>query len=411
MIDTDEQIRAELDRAYPAAAAAPDWSEVLRRVPPRRHRRGVAAGAFALAAAAAVLVALGAPWRSGPSFTDRALAAIGSERYVVAVVEPEHTYDALVDLATGKKRPVTTRTEYVVDSGSSDTIPTIASWRSVDGVTVGSSGQGSIGDDPGLATLVGGYRKALADGSAKVVAETTYRGRRAKIVRFTFDYATVVNGKGLASPVHHPGGATEDVAVDASTYRPLWVDRTDTEITGGRTVRYGDPRDLIVSIESTDRAPAHPSAEQAGIVLTRQAVGRVTRATAPLALGPRAVWPGPAVGGLRFGSVRLEQLWPLTPGRTGGAPAPGLDLVYTGGGRTLEVQESAKLQPGGFTAPKLLPPAGTLRLTCYGCGVANWPAARIRWTGQLRDGPLFVGITAPTPALVLAAARALTPMP
>ena len=220
-----------------------------------------------------------------------------------------------------------------------------------------------------------------------------------------------MNGKGLASPVHDPGGATEDVAVDASTYRPLWVDRTETEIAGGRTVRYRDPRELIVSIASTDRAPSHPPAGQAGIVLTRQAVGTVTRATAPLALGPRAVWPGPTVGGLRFGEVRLEQLWPISPGRAGGAPAPGLRLVYTGGGRTLEVQESAKLQPGGFTVPKLLPPAGTLRLACYGCDVANWPGARIRWTGQLRDGPLFVGITAPTRALVLAAARALTPMP
>jgi hypothetical protein len=75
------------------------------------------------------------------------------------------------------------------------------------------------------------------------------------------------------------------------------------------------------------------------------------------------------------------------------------------------VQESARLQPDGYTAAKLLPPAGKLRVTCYGCGVAGWPARRTLWTDQLLRGPLHISIQAPTRGLVLAAVRALEPMP
>jgi hypothetical protein len=297
---------------------------------------------------------------------------------------------------------------YVLDSGSADRISTLSTWETVDGVSVGSADGGNPEDEPGLATFVGGYRKALADGSAKVVGETTYRGRRAKIVRFTFDYADLVNGKGLATRVHDPGGATEDVAVDAATYRPLWVDRTDTVLTGGRTVRYSEGRELIVSIGSTGRPPAHPPDAQAGIDLSRQSLDRVTRATAPLALGTRSAWPGPSLGGMPFRSVRLEQLWPAST-RGYGSPARALRLSYAGRGRTLVVEESPRLQPDGYF-PALVPPSGKLRLSCYGCGVAGWPASRTLWIGRLRHGPLRISIHAPTRELVLAAARALRPM-
>ena len=195
---------------------------MLRRV--RRPRRRRTAVAPALAAAAAAALAALAPWHAGPSHRPRARRGrLGA--YVVAVVAPAREYGSVVDLATGATRPSRTRTVYVHDSGSSERTATLSTWRTVDGVTVSSSDQGNPADDPGLATLFGGYRKALADGSARVVGETTYRGRRAKIVRFTFDYASTLTGKGLATRVHEPGGATEDVAVDASTYRPLWVDR------------------------------------------------------------------------------------------------------------------------------------------------------------------------------------------
>jgi hypothetical protein len=410
MLDTDELIRAELELAYPAPAGAPDWGEVRGRLPRRRRRPGrLAAGGLALAAAAAVTLALGAPWRAGPSFADRAAAAIGSKRYVVAVVEPAVTYGAVVDLATGKARRERERTVYVVDSGSTDTIPALSSWTTIDGVTVGSSGGGNLSAEPGLATLVGGYRKALANGTAKVVGESAYRGRRVKIVRFTFDYATVV-AAGFASQEHLRGGATEDVAVDAKTYLPVWVERTETELRGGRAVRVREPRDLIVSITSTDRPPAQPVAAATGIVLSRAAIGSVTRATAPLALGPRALWPGPSVAGLGFRSVRLEQLWSIAAGGAPSAPAPALRLMYADArGETVEVSESATLPPYGTSPAKLRAPPGSVRIDCYGCDVGNL-GQPLTWRGQLRQGGLYVGIAAPTRELVLAAAEALRPM-
>jgi hypothetical protein len=181
MLDVDELIRGELELAYPAPSGAPDWGEVLRWLPRRRRRPGrLAAGALALTAAVVGALTLGSPWRTPPSFADRALAAIGSKRYVVAVVQPAVTYGAVVDLVTGKARRQTQRTVYVVDSGTADTIPALSSWTTIDGVTVGSSAAGNLSAEPGLATLVGGYRKALAKGTAELVRGARRDGTRAE---------------------------------------------------------------------------------------------------------------------------------------------------------------------------------------------------------------------------------------
>jgi hypothetical protein len=228
-------------RRAAGAAAARDLPPLLRRPRPPRdrqrarcrggHRLGDPERGAPLAAPEPRRGALVAPWQAGPSSTARALAAIGGDRYLVAVVEPERSPDSIVDLATGTERPLPRRFVLVVDSGSASAAPSLSSWSSIGGVVTSVGSGGEPDADPGISSFAGGYRKALADGSAKVVGTTTYRGPRAKILRFTFDTATVVRPSSpVVSRTSQPGGSSEDVAVDVSTYRPLCAVERD----GGR---------------------------------------------------------------------------------------------------------------------------------------------------------------------------------
>jgi hypothetical protein len=409
MTPTEELLRAELDRAYPATATAPDWSEVLRRLPaaparPRRRRLGVAA--LALAAAAAAALALGAPWRHGPTFADRALAAIGHDRYVVAVLEPVQPSVSVVDLATGRTRPLRERTVTIVDSGSASSAPNTSGWITLGGVVTGVFTQGNPENDPAVASFAAGYRKALADGSATVAGKTTYRGRPARILRFSFDQAVEVRpGTQVLSPVAYPHGRTEDVAVDTATFRPLWVRWTDTVVTvdGGtrRVRRVQEPTYRVVSIGSRPTAPTLPQAAHSDEAETRPALRQVTRAGAARVLGARARWLGPL--GLR--SVELEQVFSLQGQAASGF---GLRFVYAHG---LEVRESTRPGPYGYWIPGLLPPEGKALASCEGCGPWGVLEGKRAWTFSLRSGPMYVSVTAPTRDLALGAAQQLRAMP
>ena len=414
MTDTDQLIRIEIERAYPPAAGAPDWDDVLRRVPraPARRPRLLVAAAFVLSAAA-TLLALGAPWRNGPSFTDRALAAIGSERYLYAVVEAERSYTSVIDLATGKERPITLREVFLFDSGSTERIPTLSFWRYEDGVVTSSSNQGSPASEPGLGSFLDGYRQQLADGSAKVVGDTTYRGRKATILRFTFNTAeravTVPSGQQFFVQTAYPGGSSEDVAVDSSTYRPLWTRLSWIAITGSQVRHKQEQRYRILSIGSVATPPIRPVA--VGVVdgYSRPAFNQVTLKAARTVLSMPALWAGTNVGPLRFRSVQLDDLFRIRAPKLPVESGLGLRFTY---GSTLRVREATTPQPFYFfTSAKLLPAPGELRLTCSGCGVANEPASLVVWTGQLRKGRLWVSIDGPSRALVLTAARALVPLP
>ena len=214
MNDVDELLRAELDRAFPRPPRRPDWDAVLRRVRrPRRRRRHDRRGRARARASLRPRSPRSAVARRAELHRPRARRDRRRRATSSRWSSPRASTASVVDLATGADAPAKIRTVYVLDSGSSERIPTLSSWRDARRRQPSrSTTQGNPADEPGLATFVGGYRKALADGTAKVVGETTYRGRRAKVVRFSFDYATALDGKGLATPVHDPGGATEDVA-------------------------------------------------------------------------------------------------------------------------------------------------------------------------------------------------------
>ena len=214
---------------------------------PARRWVGRSVVTAAVAVAAAIALALVAPWQErGPTFVDRALAAVGGGPVVHAVVEYSWDRDVVVEIATGEERQRVHRTEYWYDEERN----TLRTRLLTDGVqlteivetprhawsdvgefpTAGNAAQ----LDPALKGFVTGYRDALDDGSAEVVHETTVDGRAAKVIRFH----------------PRPSGSVQEVIVDARTYRPLRFHHTYPP--DGRR----SPEWRVVSIESISRDPS-----------------------------------------------------------------------------------------------------------------------------------------------------------
>lgn len=102
-------------RARRSALAALPPTAATRRGSRRRTSLGlVAAGA---AVTVAIVLALAAPWEgSSPLATERALAAIGDQPVIHAIVESTRPHATVVDVASGEeKRQLLVRTEYWFD--------------------------------------------------------------------------------------------------------------------------------------------------------------------------------------------------------------------------------------------------------------------------------------------------------
>jgi hypothetical protein len=424
MTEIDTQLLVELDRAYPPPVTEADWSEVLRRIEPAPapRERGVRrlATVAAMATIAFVVVAalvLGAPWAGHASFTERALAAVGQERYVHIVVTPEEApYAGVVDLGTGHERPAVLKTVYWYDSTSGEYF----TWSYVDGVLVGSDDvlPGTGMAQPGLIAFLSGYRNALANGMATVVGATTVEGKKAKILRFdaSRNFSSVSGAGFHASYGEVIPGETEDVAVDDSTHQPLWY-RFNSASPNGAHQQW--PINRILSIASATNDSAQPRLV-AGFLGESKPIRAVNPEGATAALGQVALWPGETIGGLRLRSIHLERVTTslspyFTPAIRSGR---GLHFVYGSAPDGVDITEAATPQGGyrfdsatlGAEGP--LAPTGSMRLACDGCGITNQPVRLSpEWLGQLRQGGLYITISGPSRGIVLEAARALTALP
>ena len=243
-----------------------------------------------------------------------------------------------------------------------------------------------------------GYRTALANGKARVVATKTVYGEKAVILRFkTSD------------------GLYEDVAVSTATHVPLRVSHGSF---GGR----GNPVPMgptwrVLAIDSSRTWTRLPKA----VVIARSMtafdtyIRRVSVSTARAALGHTPVWPGPVVAGTTtLRSIELDRLT-TTIGRNTSA-ARGLHLNYRGPQGALTVQEAAKAEAaGGFLTPKYgldlypIPAAGQALVVSDSYRIAGGPA-HLTWRAELRTHGLYVTISSTSRSLVVAAARALAPM-
>ncbi|HKN63422.1 MAG TPA: hypothetical protein VJV76_03720 [Gaiellaceae bacterium] len=433
---TDPEL-ADLVAGDPELAAIADALQATTPIPvARRHRRlPVRLGALAATLAAAAALVLFAPWNGGgPAFTDRALAAIGSDPVLHAVVAFPSGI-RFVDLATGKPRRLFERQQIWYDRGRGyvhtvtrapdgslldDELDTPqGSWTPAGPVIdcawiaahpeeatklrVSCNADGDNGTtphlvprpvptvDPALGAFLGGYQQALADGEATETGTGTIHGT--PVLWVTFPY----------------GHETESVALDASTYRPLFV----RDASG--TWRY-----RIVSIETVAQSDANfarPTVTELG---RQTASGRVFRSVkltvdpaAARRVLPGALWLGNSFRDLPLAGLERDTLHERfinrkLPSETG----VGLQLVY---GSTpspgvpdrtrpyVQLWESDQPQPAyewGFMRG-LVPPDGVF--ATQGVGIFG-P------TGFVVHDGVYVTVMASTPKLALEAAQGLTPI-
>lgn len=392
---SDRELVLELiDR--PDLLAIADAVAATQRRRRRLPRRLVAAP---LAVAAAVALALVAPWQSGgPDFVDRAVAAVGHAPVIHAVVEHSSPRDAVVNLETGEARPRVRRVEYWYD----DERKLLRTRLYTDGALLteivetpgrvySDAGSEATGrryepqlEDPALAQFVTGYREALASGQIDVIGEFRVDGRPAKVVRLPA----------------RPGLEAEVVAIDAETYKPL---RFHSVYMGGRR----SPDFRVVSIESVARdetlfAPPKltPPRGSSGSV----SEGReITLAEAEEMLGAAPIWLGPDFAGERVESVLLQHARvELTNG--GGAVEGVILRIRYGGGTSVSLASGRGGRYAlGFDAHGGDPAPAPGYIEVLGDDLGNWQS-------KLEVGRFAVVLNASSRDRLLEAVRALRPI-
>lgn len=401
----------------------------------RGRRLRMRFGLLAAALAAVAALVLFEPWGTGgPGLTGRALAALGSDP-VLHVVTEQPTGIRYVSLATGKPRRLFERQEIWYDRGRGyvhtisrapdgslldDELETPqggwtlggpildCSWiaahpQEATKLRVSCNAKGDNGTkphsiprpvptvDPVLGAFLDGYRQALADGEATETGTGTLDGT--PVIWLAFPY----------------GNATESVALDATTYRPLLV-------RGASTYR-------IVSIETVDQTGANferPTSTEAGRLATAGGVVDRTQLavdpTAALRALPGAVWVGSSFENLPLAGVERDTLHTrYTEPQATTESSVGLQLLY---GATTSLGVPDRTQPSvqlwESKQPELAywwgflrggtPPAG-LFATFGSVGEPPFGA-----TGFLVHDGVYITVMASTPQLALDAARALTPI-
>jgi hypothetical protein len=389
MTDELQLLRASNPVSLRDLPGAPE--ELYERITGSRRR--VPFGRVLAAAAAAAAVALAVTLlpsvmneeRSGGAI-ELALAAVSDGPVIHAVIEDSEVSATLVDLESGQTTDEVLRSEIWFDQERHQLHGrvTIGESLAFDGTAHATR------IDPALAGFASRYREALESGQARIVGETTVDGRRAVRLRITLEE-----------------GFTEEIAVDADDYRPLRIRPAGSR--DGRWFR-------VVSIEAIARDPADFAAADdrvfySGLTTPERAV---TVAEASTALGEPALWPGREVDGLDLRKIellRVETRWSKgPPKRIFQEPAaktekPALRFHYgrEQSDRRLEltVGTSAEELPLVGPLPHQRAPEGKLRLM-------GWEGRM--WFGTLERDGLHFKFESPQRELVLAAARALSPL-
>lgn len=400
------------DRARSAAHAA------LAQSPRRRRRLVFLVPAVAVTVAVGAVAILAGPWRDSPLVAERALAALGDQPVLHAIVEASSDpRETVIDLASGRERLLAYRSELWYDD-ERDLLRGRVSWEgrpphseylhSPEGIFtdlgVWRDQPGPPRLDPAIEGFASGYRKALESGEATVVGEEVVDGREAIILRFSLPPK-----RKAARPQ-----AFEEVAVDADDYRPL-------------RVRFGPlmsswpwseaPR--IVEIETIARDPRDFERPPRGERRPWARIGVDERilepADAAAALGRPAFWPGRAVAGVELAEIELVRLTTTWTDRDV-TEAPALTFRYGTDPRTayrerlLIMMERALVgdevvdlgvppQPGGP-----IPRPGELRLTGFGKTDSGDPEM---WFGGMQRDGVYISFESKKRDLIVAAAKAM----
>jgi hypothetical protein len=234
--------------------------------------------AFTVALAVTVLTLVFSPWEGSPSLSERALAAIGDAPVLHFVTTSPDRFPALIDIDTGRIEQQTIKTEIWFDQdrelkktvsrldgvliedvletpagGFTQSGPLITcAWIAAHPVEAtklrvscnldmeNGTAPRKIPEtpatlDPRLAGFIDNYRAALESGGAEEIGRDTIEGRSVIWLRFL---QTSQGGQGERPDPSQ----TSDVAVDASTYRPVRLRSADGQwsvnITVAETLRY-----------------------------------------------------------------------------------------------------------------------------------------------------------------------------
>jgi hypothetical protein len=421
-----------------------DWTEVVARAratvsaSPESRRlpalRRVLATAFAGAVLVLAIVLIPA-WLGGDervSLVDRALAAVsgGPVLHAVLEIETEKTVIGsgparrftVVDLATGRERPVETRIELWYDPERN----LLHSVGSIDGVVqsdaLHTTRSRPTSEPPALAAFFRGYRQALADGSATRAGSDVVEGQRVEWLRF---------------PVAGSEGVGQEVALAESSDEALYLRGFCSRCTA-KPPMYRIARLEGVSTDAADFSPPDaPKESRKGRYASggRRTIGL---GEAESRLGRPALWAGRRVNGVDFSHVQYvygarHTSLPTTRENEVGR-GHGLLLIY---GADLEAEgrwqigadgtwqlvhekpyvsitETADYRygPGNFlthyaerpltVAGAPVPPPGQVALSGMGPNAG--------WLAQLEKNGLYVEIHASSRELALAAAGALEPV-
>jgi hypothetical protein len=359
------------------------------------------------------------------------MAAVSSGPVLHAVLEvpmsemtsaPEPRQISIVELFTGRERPVMARIEiwYDVNGQRLHQIHSVegavvADWlQSADGS--GQDGGKAAGQrpaaDPALAAFFKGYRHALADRTAAESGSGVIDGRKVKWLRF---------------PATKEIGLARDVAVDAETYEPVLLRPVCTECEATPTYRI---RTLEgVSEHAADfTTPTVPERDRAAVYDSERKIVSVDAAAS--ALGGRPLWAGAAVDGAELSRVTLVHATrhSAMPPTAANEISRGRGLQFSYGG-TLEsgqlvhkanrpwvtISQSADYRHGfaGFNFNNA--EAGQALTTAHTAVPNDGHAVLQRvddglWTVQFKKSGLYIEIDGSSRPLVLSAARSLRPV-
>jgi hypothetical protein len=375
----------KLARLAERVAALADEGVEARR--PRPRALLVPAVVAAAVAAVGVAVLVLPTGGHAPSLSERALAAIGHERVLHAVVERPVDGNRTVDLTTGRQLPARlsveswfdarTRRLHVIQRRNGGVLADVL------GTTQALARKPGWRLDPALTLFLTGYRQALRRGLVGLAPD---RG------------SDVVNGRRVRWLGLRSG---ERVAVEAKTFLPVVIERRDG--TRWSIARIESTRFSSADFEAPRQQPAAPSG---GSVLGQR---RISPSEAARALGVPALWLGGVSGDLHLAVVKLERLVSVYPPGSRRRPvrSRGLALTYRGPrGVGVVVREARRPLPAyGFSgrltfAFDPVPPEGSLQLVAIGGG----------WLGQLRAQRLYITLAGPDAATLIRAARELRPI-
>jgi len=388
----------------------PDWDDVVRRAEApasegrpaatKRSRRSYLATRLVPALALAIiLIALGsiAPWKGSPSFTDRALAAIGEGPVIHAVLRYETGF-SYIDLRTGREKPQLQTTEIWFDSKRHFGHFV---YRIDGSITADLLSTGKVPRlDPALTGFVDGYRSALKKGAAHVVGKGRLNGHAVTWIEVPFAKVE-----------------TERIAVDDGSSLPLRVEYRN-RIAGSSDGSYD-----ILSIETLPEDGGNFVAASKG-PRNRQATG----ASVPASLSdvsealPGALWVGKSISGQSLS--RIARTTSTTDHNAAGRVTPrseaGIELNYgdgspqvMAGARSrkafLRLDEAARPRPDRWNLQFVLPRSSPMTY----CGPKPSPTdSRLprQCAGFVFKNGVYVTILASSHDLLLAAARALEPI-